>query len=189
VLILAATIQAGKLQSTVCRKSYRRATRKDGSSGGERRKIGKFDIDHRRCRTFEDTLQESIKSARVWGYTRAAAPGKAALISLANGDPLLIEQKVGAGKLMLFTTMADRDLERFAGQDGLLAAGCNRWLNIWRAANAACWMQESPWVRQKNYRFRLLTSARAYGDQARQAERRSCHQRRKGSRPSDHRGE
>ena len=73
-------------------------------------KIGKFDIDHPALQNLsEDTLQESIKSARVWGYTRAAAPGKAALISLANGDPLLIEQKVGAGKLMLFTTSADRD--------------------------------------------------------------------------------
>ena len=73
-------------------------------------KVGKFDLDHPALQNLsESTLQESIKSARVWGYTRAGAPGKAALISLANGDPLLLEQKVGAGRLMLFTTSADRD--------------------------------------------------------------------------------
>jgi Aerotolerance regulator N-terminal/von Willebrand factor type A domain len=73
-------------------------------------KVGKFDLDHPALQNLsESTLQESIKSARVWGYTRAGAPGKAALISLANGDPLLLEQKVGAGRLMLFTSSADRD--------------------------------------------------------------------------------
>ena len=73
-------------------------------------KIGKFNLDHPALQNLaESTLQESIKSARVWGYTRAPAPGKAALISLANGDPLLMEHKVGSGKLMLFTTSADRD--------------------------------------------------------------------------------
>jgi aerotolerance regulator-like protein/VWA domain-containing protein/CARDB protein len=73
-------------------------------------KIGKFDLDHPVLQNLsEDTLQESLKSARVWGYTRTAASGKAALISLTNGDPLLLEQKIGSGKLMLFTTSADRD--------------------------------------------------------------------------------
>ena len=73
-------------------------------------KIGKFDLDHPALQNLsEDTLQESLKSARVWGYTRTAASGKAALISLTNGDPLLLEQKIGSGKLMLFTTSADRD--------------------------------------------------------------------------------
>jgi len=73
-------------------------------------KIGKFDLDHPVLQNLsEDTLQESLKSARVWGYTRTAGSGKAALISLTNGDPLLLEQKIGSGKLMLFTTSADRD--------------------------------------------------------------------------------
>ncbi len=31
------------------------------------------------------------------------------MIALANGEPLLLEQKVGAGKVMLLTTSADRD--------------------------------------------------------------------------------
>ncbi len=74
-------------------------------SGGE--KIEKIDLTHPALQSLADNiLQESIKSVRVWGYLRAA--GKP-LIALANGDPLLLEQKVGAGKIMLMTTSADRD--------------------------------------------------------------------------------
>ena len=77
-------------------------------AGGE--KIARFDLAHPALKGFSDPiLQDSIKSARVWGYSRTAAPGKTALISLSNGDPLLIEQKLGAGKLIFLTTSADRD--------------------------------------------------------------------------------
>jgi aerotolerance regulator-like protein/VWA domain-containing protein len=74
-------------------------------SGGE--KIDKIDLTHPALQSLTDSiLQESIKTVRVWGYQRAA--GKP-LIALANGEPLLLEQKVGAGKVMLVTTSADRD--------------------------------------------------------------------------------
>ncbi|MEO6163560.1 MAG: BatA domain-containing protein [Candidatus Binatia bacterium] len=74
-------------------------------SGGE--KIDKIDLTHPALQILADSiLQESLKTVRVWGYQRAA--GKA-LISLANGEPLLLEQKAGAGKVMLMTTSADRD--------------------------------------------------------------------------------
>ena len=74
-------------------------------AGGE--KIDKIDLTHPALQSLSDSiLQESIKTVRVWGYQRAA--GKP-LITLANGDPLLLEQKVGAGKVMLVTTSADRD--------------------------------------------------------------------------------
>ena len=77
-------------------------------AGGE--KITKLDLSHPALLGFSDALlQESIKSARVWGYSRAPAPGKAVLISLANGDPLLLEQKVGNGRVLFMTTSADRD--------------------------------------------------------------------------------
>jgi hypothetical protein len=77
-------------------------------SGGE--KIDKLDPSHPALQGFSDPiLLDSIKSARVWGYSRTAAPGRAALISLANGDPLLIEHKVGAGRVLFFATSADRD--------------------------------------------------------------------------------
>jgi uncharacterized membrane protein YobD (UPF0266 family) len=72
-------------------------------------KIDKLDTAHPALQIFADTiLLESLKSSRVWGYTRASARGRP-LISLANGDPLLIEQKAGAGKALLMTTTADRD--------------------------------------------------------------------------------
>ena len=74
-------------------------------SSGE--KIAKIDLTHPALQTLADPiLQESLKSARVWGYARS---GGTALLSLANGDPLLLEQKIGAGKVMVVTTSADRD--------------------------------------------------------------------------------
>jgi hypothetical protein len=73
-------------------------------------KVGKIDLAHPALQIFSDSLlQESVKSTRVWGYSRVAASGKSVLISLANGDPLLIEQKVGPGRVVLMTTSADRD--------------------------------------------------------------------------------
>ena len=70
-------------------------------SGGE--KIDKLDTAHPVLQGFSDPiLLDSIKSARVWGYSRTTAPGRAALISLANGDPLLMEHKVGAGRILFF---------------------------------------------------------------------------------------
>jgi hypothetical protein len=73
-------------------------------------KIGKLELAHPALQSLSDNLlQESIKSARVWGYSRISASGKSVLMSLANGDPLLIEQKVGSGRVMFITTTADRD--------------------------------------------------------------------------------
>jgi hypothetical protein len=72
-------------------------------------KIGKFDAGHPALQFLSDAiLQESIKSARVWGYFRTAGV-RSPLISLANGDPLLVEQKIGAGKVIFMATAADRD--------------------------------------------------------------------------------
>jgi uncharacterized membrane protein YobD (UPF0266 family) len=73
-------------------------------------KIDKIDATHPALKIFTDPiLLESLKSSRVWGYTRASARGRTALISLDNGDPLVLEQKVGAGRVILVTTSADRD--------------------------------------------------------------------------------
>lgn len=73
-------------------------------------KIDKFDVAHQALQILADPiLSDSLKSSRVWGYTRANPRGKTTLISLANGDPLLLEQKVGAGRVILVTTSADRD--------------------------------------------------------------------------------
>ena len=73
-------------------------------------KIQSLDLAHPALRGFSDSiLQESVKSARVWGYSRTTAPAKSALISLTNGDPLLLEQKAGSGKVLFFAATADRD--------------------------------------------------------------------------------
>jgi hypothetical protein len=82
---------------------------RDRRSGAEAsgEKIDKLDLSHPALQIFSDAvLQESLRSARVWSYLRGSGPG---LITLANGDPLLLEQKVGAGKVMLLTSSADRD--------------------------------------------------------------------------------
>ncbi|MGH7828510.1 MAG: BatA domain-containing protein [Candidatus Binatia bacterium] len=73
-------------------------------------KIGKLDLSHPSLKNLADPiLRESIMSARIWGYYRMAAPGKSALISLTNGDPLLVERRVGEGRVMFLSTTADRD--------------------------------------------------------------------------------
>ncbi|HET8562598.1 MAG TPA: BatA domain-containing protein [Candidatus Binatia bacterium] len=77
-------------------------------SAGE--KIGKIDRSHPILQSFSDSiLQASINSTRVWGYNRTDGSGKSPLVSLANGDPLLVEQKVGSGRVLFLTTTADRD--------------------------------------------------------------------------------
>lgn len=73
-------------------------------------KIDRIDLTHPALQSLKDALlQESLKTARVWGYSRTSAPGKSALITLTNGDPLLLEQKVGSGRVFFITTTADRD--------------------------------------------------------------------------------
>ncbi|MGH7929914.1 MAG: hypothetical protein ACREQV_19195, partial [Candidatus Binatia bacterium] len=73
-------------------------------------KIGKIALSHPALENFSDAiLQESLSSSRVWGYFRGAGAGKSVLVSLANGDPLIIEQKVGPGRVIFVGTSADRD--------------------------------------------------------------------------------
>jgi len=73
-------------------------------------KIGKIAFGHPALESFSDPiLQDSLTSVRVWSYLRSAGAGKSALISLANGDPLVMEQKVGPGRIIFIATSADRD--------------------------------------------------------------------------------
>ena len=77
---------------------------------GSAEKIGKVALNHPALENLSDAiLQESLFSSRVWGYFRGAGTGKAALVSLANGDPLILEQKVGPGRVIFVGTSADRD--------------------------------------------------------------------------------
>jgi hypothetical protein len=73
-------------------------------------KIERIDVKHPALAPFSDPiLFESLKSTRVLGYFRTDAPGASALIALANGDPLALEKRVGAGRVILISTSADRD--------------------------------------------------------------------------------
>ena len=85
-----------------------RAKKTGPETSGE--KIGKVDLAHPALQSFADPiLLDSLRSIRVWGYIRADPRGQSPLVSLANGDPLVLEQRVGAGKVVLITTTADRD--------------------------------------------------------------------------------
>ena len=73
-------------------------------------KIGKIDLAHPALQGLSDPiLLESMKSARVWGYANMTAPGQSVLLSLAGGEPLLLEQRVSAGRVLFMATSADRD--------------------------------------------------------------------------------
>lgn len=73
-------------------------------------KIEGVDTHHPALQGFADEiLKESLRSARVQGYFRSEIAAGATLLSLANGAPLLVEKKGGPGRLLFFTTAADRD--------------------------------------------------------------------------------
>jgi hypothetical protein len=77
---------------------------------GSAERIAKITLGHPALENFSDAiLQESLTSSRVWGYFRGDGSGKTALVSLANGDPLIMEQKVGSGRVIFVATSADRD--------------------------------------------------------------------------------
>ncbi|MFQ5917486.1 MAG: BatA domain-containing protein, partial [Candidatus Binatia bacterium] len=76
-----------------------------GSKGEE---IGTVDVTHPALKSLAGkVLETSIKSAKVNGYFRTRISGASSLMTLANGDPLLVEKKVGPGRVLLFTTAAD----------------------------------------------------------------------------------
>ncbi|MFQ5850030.1 MAG: BatA domain-containing protein [Candidatus Binatia bacterium] len=76
-------------------------------SGGEG--IGMVDVTHPALRGLAGPLMKaSLESTRVHGYFRTHTSGPS-LLALANSDPLLLEKKMGSGRVLLFTTGSDRD--------------------------------------------------------------------------------
>src|SRR3989338_1280282 len=77
-------------------------------SAGE--KIGEVETAHPALQLFADErLRDSLQSAKVHGYFRTDRAGGSTLLSLAGGAPLLVEKRVGPGRVLFFTTAADRD--------------------------------------------------------------------------------
>src|SRR5262245_1959100 len=82
--------------------------RKTTDTKGE--KIAKIDSNHPALRSLADPISlASLQSVTVQGYFRGEVPSGSTLLSLANGDPLAVEKRIGPGKVILFTTTADRD--------------------------------------------------------------------------------
>lgn len=76
----------------------------------EAERIEKVDTSHPALQGLADQLiKESLRSTRIKAYFRAEMPDPSTLLTLANGDPLLIEKKLGSGRVLLFTSAADRD--------------------------------------------------------------------------------
>jgi hypothetical protein len=73
-------------------------------------KIAKIDTTHPALKGLGiDLLKTALKSANVTGYFRIENSGERTLLALGNGDPLLMENKMGPGRVLLFTSAADRD--------------------------------------------------------------------------------
>ncbi len=72
--------------------------------------IGKVDANHPALKAISaKVLETSLKSVKVKGYFRIRTSDGSGLLALANHDPLLVEKKIGPGRVLLFTTTADRD--------------------------------------------------------------------------------
>ncbi len=76
--------------------------------------LAKVDTAHATLEGFtEEILRASLESIKVHGYFRTSSTNGTNLLTLANGDPLLIEKKIGRGRVLLFTTSADLDWSDF----------------------------------------------------------------------------
>lgn len=73
-------------------------------------KIERVDAGHAALQPFADRLlKESLTSARVRGYFTTETQDGSVLLALTNRVPLLQEKRLGSGRLLLFTSSADRD--------------------------------------------------------------------------------
>ena len=70
---------------------------------------GEADVSHPALAAFSDPrLVDSLRSARVSSYFAVgSAPGHRALMRLTDGQPLLLERRLGKGRILLLTTSAD----------------------------------------------------------------------------------
>ncbi|HWP56437.1 MAG TPA: VWA domain-containing protein [Candidatus Acidoferrales bacterium] len=80
------------------------------SLDGKGEKVGRVDSRHPALGAFAEPIAlASLQSTFVQSYLRAEVAGGTVLAALANGEPLLLEKRIGPGRLILVTTSADRD--------------------------------------------------------------------------------
>ena len=70
--------------------------------------IDRIDTEHPALSPLRNKLlADSLRSAKVQSYFKVAPGRGRVLLHLSNGDPLLIEQKLGKGRILLLTSTAD----------------------------------------------------------------------------------
>ena len=70
--------------------------------------VGEVDVAHPALEAFDDQrLLDSLRSAKVSSYFEIAPVGGRALMRLTDGSPLLIENTLGKGRVLLLTSTAD----------------------------------------------------------------------------------
>ena len=70
--------------------------------------VGEVDLTHPALEPFSDQrLLDSLRSARVSSYFEVTPTGARTLVRLSNGAPLLVEKKLGKGRVLLLTSTAD----------------------------------------------------------------------------------
>lgn len=74
--------------------------------GGEARRITQINDDYEALKLFSGPPGESLKHASIRQYYRIEGATKN-LLSLGNGDPLLVQANLGKGQLFLFTSSAN----------------------------------------------------------------------------------
>ena len=70
--------------------------------------VNEVDLTHPALEPFGDQrLLDSLRSARVTSYFEVTPTGGRTLVRLSNGAPLLVEKKLGKGRVLLLTSTAD----------------------------------------------------------------------------------
>jgi hypothetical protein len=79
-------------------------------SGERAERIRRVGTEHPALSIFAEPIAAaSLEATAVNAYFRVEARGSQALLWLGNGDPLLVEKRLGAGRVFLFAASADRD--------------------------------------------------------------------------------
>ena len=68
--------------------------------------LGEFDREHPLFREFRETGAESLRAVEVYAYVRMQPEGSV-LLRFSNGDPALVEKRIGQGRILWFASSFD----------------------------------------------------------------------------------